>query len=110
MPAFPRLTRSRYLVLVHGLVERPMVFTLADLKRFPGRSIPHPVPRVFGQWRPCCTGASRVSLPRSRRSKVDGLTSTSEWTGVPLVTLFREVGASPRPRWFLAEADGRGGV
>jgi sulfane dehydrogenase subunit SoxC len=34
---------------------------------------------------------------------IDGLTSTSEWTGVPLKTLFREVGASPKARWFLAE-------
>ena len=27
----------------------------------------------------------------------------SEWTGVPLATLFREVGASPKATWFLAE-------
>jgi sulfane dehydrogenase subunit SoxC len=34
---------------------------------------------------------------------VDGLTSTSEWTGVPLATLFREVGLKPGATWFLAE-------
>ena len=32
-----------------------------------------------------------------------GLTSTSEWTGVPLATLFREVGVRPQATWFLAE-------
>src|SRR6267143_521601 len=32
-----------------------------------------------------------------------GLTSTSEWTGVALATLFREVGARPQAKWFLAE-------
>ena len=31
------------------------------------------------------------------------MTSTTEWTGVALATLFREVGASPDAAWFLAE-------
>ena len=35
---------------------------------------------------------------------LDGLTSTSEWTGVPLATLLGEVGASPKATWFLAES------
>ena len=61
-----------------------MVFTLADLKRFPG-TVGHPVHRVFRQRRP------RLS-PRAIRTdltpqQIDGLTSTSEWTGVPLATL-----------------------
>ena len=34
---------------------------------------------------------------------MDGLTSTSEWIGVPLATLFREVGVKPEAKWFLAE-------
>jgi sulfane dehydrogenase subunit SoxC len=32
-----------------------------------------------------------------------GLTSQSEWTGVPLSVLFREVGLQPGAAWFLAE-------
>ena len=32
-----------------------------------------------------------------------GLTSQSEWTGVMLSTLFREVGVSLTASWFLAE-------
>jgi sulfane dehydrogenase subunit SoxC len=35
--------------------------------------------------------------------QIDGLTSTSEWTGVPLAALLREAGASPKATWFLAE-------
>lgn len=35
---------------------------------------------------------------------IDGLTSTSEWIGVPLATLFREVGVQPEAKWFLAES------
>jgi sulfane dehydrogenase subunit SoxC len=32
-----------------------------------------------------------------------GLMSQSEWTGVPLSVLFREVGVGPEASWFLAE-------
>src|SRR5688572_21680794 len=36
-----------------------------------------------------------------------GLTSTSEWTGVPLATILREVGVQSKAKWLLAEgADG----
>jgi sulfane dehydrogenase subunit SoxC len=35
---------------------------------------------------------------------VHGLTSTSEWTGVPLSTLLREVGATKKANWMLAES------
>ena len=35
--------------------------------------------------------------------QVDGLLSTSEWTGVPLAVLFREVGVHENATWFLAE-------
>jgi sulfane dehydrogenase subunit SoxC len=31
------------------------------------------------------------------------MTSNTEWTGVPVATLFREVGVKPEARWFLAE-------
>src|SRR5688572_31565242 len=32
-----------------------------------------------------------------------GLTSTSEWTGVPLSTILNEVGVRPGAKWLLAE-------
>ena len=97
----PAIDPERYSLLVHGLVERPTVFTLADLKRFPGRSIIR-----FLE----CSGNGRSAYPGAAEDaevtpqQIDGLTSTSEWTGVPLATLFREVGASQKARWFLAEA------
>jgi sulfane dehydrogenase subunit SoxC len=97
----PAIDPERYSLLVHGLVERPTVFTLADLKRFPGRSII--------RFLECSGNGSRAYRSSAEDAEVtpqqvDGLTSTSEWTGVPLATLFREVGASPKARWFLAEA------
>lgn len=95
----PKIDPERYTLLIHGMVDRPKTFTLADLERFPAIS------KLFFLE---CSGNGGPALysPSENRSpqEVDGLTSTSEWTGVPLSVLFKEVGARPEARWFLAEA------
>src|SRR5688572_10940822 len=35
----PAIDPKQYSLLVHGMVDRPMVFTLDDLRRFPGKSM-----------------------------------------------------------------------
>lgn len=97
----PTIDPTRYSLLIHGMVERPIVFTLDDLKRFPARSVI--------RFLECSGNGGRAyrretTSPNLTPQQIDGLTSTSEWTGVPLATLFREVGASPKATWFLAEA------
>jgi sulfane dehydrogenase subunit SoxC len=97
----PTIDPSTYSLLIHGMVERPLVFTLDDLKRFPGRSVI--------RFLECSGNGSRGYRPDPKSAEttpqlLDGLTSTSEWTGVPLATLLREVGASPKATWFLAES------
>jgi len=92
----PEIDPRSYSLLIHGMVEHPMVFSLADLKRFPAVSRVH-----FLE----CSGnfGGRTANVELTPQQLAGLTSTSEWTGVPLATLFREVGASPKATWFLAE-------
>ncbi len=92
----PDIDPKSYSLLIHGMVERPMVFTLADLKRFPAVSRVH-----FLE----CSGnfGGRGTTTELTPQQIAGLTSTSEWTGVALATLFREVGVSPKATWFLAE-------
>src|SRR5438094_5627616 len=94
----PAIDPERYRLLVHGMVDRPTVFTLADLKRFPSRS-----QICFIE----CSGNGQRGYRQIEKEvtpqAIDGLTSTSEWTGVPLATLFREVGVKPGATWFLAE-------
>src|SRR5262245_61056334 len=92
----PEIDPKAYSLLIHGMVERPMVFTLADLKRFPAVSRVH-----FLE----CSGnfGGRGTTTELTPQQIAGLTSTSEWTGVALATLFREVGASAKAKWFLAE-------
>jgi sulfane dehydrogenase subunit SoxC len=90
----PNIDPDKYELLIHGMVERPMKFTLADLKRFPSFS------RTFFLE---CAGNFRTGKEEMTPQDILGLTSQSEWTGVMLSTLFREVGISPKATWFLAE-------
>jgi sulfane dehydrogenase subunit SoxC len=96
----PAIDPKRYALLIHGLVDRPLVFTLDDLKRFPGRSLIRFIECSGNGGR---TYRTEGVSPELTPQQIDGLTSTSEWTGVPLATLFREVGVSPKAQWFLAE-------
>ena len=90
----PEIDPTRYELLIHGLVQRPTLFGLADLKRFPSTS------------RICfleCSGNLRRGGPDTLPQMVCGLTSQTEWTGVMLSTLLDEVGAGSDATWFLAE-------
>lgn len=91
----PEIDPAAYSLLIHGMVERPMIFTLADLKRFPA------VSRIY--FLECSGNLNRTAAASTTPGQLAGLTSTSEWTGVELSTLFREVGADPKATWFLAE-------
>ncbi len=95
----PAIDPDRYELLIHGMVDRPMTFSLDDLKRFPAES------------RLCfveCSGNGGAAYSRNAArerapSQIDGLLSTSEWTGVLLSTLLREVGVGRGTSWLLAE-------
>ena len=101
----PAIDPTEHRLLVHGLVERPTLFTMDDLKRFPAVSR-DPLPGVRGQ----------LLLRSGRRPRwaptvqlSHGLTSCAEWTGVPVATVLREVGIKPGGAWMLAEgADAAG--
>ena len=85
---------KQYKLLIHGVVDKPMTFSLADLKMFPAVS------------RICfieCSGNFRGGKEKLSPQEICGLTSQSEWTGVMLSTLLREVGISKKASWFLAE-------
>jgi sulfane dehydrogenase subunit SoxC len=90
----PNIDPQKYELLIHGMVNRPMKFTLADLKRFPSVT------------RTCfleCAGNFRTGSENMTPQDILGLTSQSEWTGVMLSTIFRGVGVEPKATWFLAE-------
>ncbi len=94
----PTIDPAKHKLVIHGLVDRPMTFSVADLKRFPSVSRIH-----FLE----CSGNGRAAFkspaPTMTAQNVDGLTCNGEWTGVPLSTVFREVGVQPSAKWFFAE-------
>jgi sulfane dehydrogenase subunit SoxC len=88
---------SRHRLYVHGMVDTPRKYTLQDLKRFPSTSR-----LLFLE----CSGNGLTEWTKPTMATVQythGLTSTSEWTGVPLATILNEVGVRRGARWLLAE-------
>jgi len=91
----PQIDPARHELLIHGMVDKPLKFGLDDLKRFPS------VTRTC--FIECSGNLNTRAGEKSSPQILCGLTSQSEWTGVALSTLFREVGVRPKASWFLAE-------
>ncbi len=93
----PSINSDRHRLLIHGLVDRPLTFSMNDLVRFPS------VTRtLFIE----CSGNSGKEWKGPTGTTVQethGLMSTSEWTGVPLSTVLAEAGIKPDAVWMLAE-------
>ena len=88
---------NRYRLMIHGLVENPIVLTLDELKRFPKETRIHfiecPANGSTG-WR----GPQFNSLQFMK-----GMMSCAEWTGVKVSTILKEVGVKPNAKWALVE-------
>jgi sulfane dehydrogenase subunit SoxC len=99
----PTINPAEHRLLIHGLVDRPLIFTIDHILRFPSVSRIH-----FLE----CSGNTpefRDAKPSWTPQDTHGLLSCCEWTGVPLSTLLAEVGLQPEARWVLAEgADAAG--
>jgi sulfane dehydrogenase subunit SoxC len=95
----PDINPQEHRLLIHGMVDRPLIFTLDEVKRFPS------VTRVHFL---ACAGNSyldpvfRKNPPQSVQ-RTHGATSCSEWTGVPLSTLLNEAGVQQGASWLLCE-------
>ncbi len=97
----PTIDPAQHRLLIHGLVDRPMKYSVADLKRFPSISR-----TIFIECSGNSNEASRSAAPKTAQA-AHGLTSASEWTGVRVSTLMSEVGVKDSAAWVLAEgADG----
>jgi len=94
----PDIDPSEHRLLIHGLVRRPLIFSIDALHRYPM------VSRIqFLE----CSGNSRTMVsqqaPDLSCGQIHGLLSCSEWTGVPLGVLLEEAGVDPDAEWLLAE-------
>ena len=94
----PDIDPAKHELLIHGMVNRPLVFNLATLSRYPMVSRVHFVE--------CAGNSGANSGPKpvqGTAGTIHGLASVSEWTGVPLSLLLNEAGVAPGAQWILAE-------
>src|SRR5499426_4614942 len=83
----PDIDPDKHQLIIHGLVKRPLMFTLDSLARYPMVSR-----MTFVE----CGGNSAPFFSKepiqASVQAIHGLVSCSEWTGVPLSTLLEEAG------------------
>jgi sulfane dehydrogenase subunit SoxC len=89
----PDIDPREHRLMIHGLVDRPLTFTMEDLKRLPSVTRLHFIE---------CAG-NRTSRRAKTVQETHGMTSCAEWTGVLLSTLLKECGLKGGATWFVAE-------
>lgn len=100
----PDIDPDAHRLLIHGLVKRPLIFTMEALARYPMET------RIaFIE----CGGNSGALYQKDPAAldlqALHGLVSCAEWTGVRLALLLEEAGVDPQAEWLLAEgADAAG--
>jgi sulfane dehydrogenase subunit SoxC len=101
----PDIDPAQHRLVIHGLVKRPLVFTMEQLERYPRYS------RIA--FIECAGNSQALNAPQAQANAnvpaIHGLIGCSEWTGVRLSTLLDEAGVEPSAKWVLAEgADSSG--
>ncbi len=97
----PDIDPRTHRFMIHGMVERPLIFTMDELKQLPSVSRIHFLECV-----------SNTNPTRGRHAAEDvqerhGKTSCSEWTGVLLSLILREAGVQKDASWLVAESADR---
>lgn len=94
----PPIDPEAHRLAIHGLVKRPLAFSVDSLARYPI------VSRI--QFLECSGNSGALTAdepPQRSASAIHGLVSCSEWGGVPLSVLLDEVGVDPAARWVIAD-------
>lgn len=95
----PTIDPNQHRLMIHGLVEKPLVLTMDQLKKYPNVSRIHflECPANGGpEWR----GPQFNSIQFAK-----GFMSCAEWTGVYIKDILKDLGLKPEARWMLAEGN-----
>ena len=93
----PLIDPAQHRLIIHGLVDRPLSLSVADIKRLPS------VTRIMVLECGGNSGSEWAATTGPDAQRSFGLVSCSEWTGVPLSLLLKEVGVQPGASWVIAE-------
>ena len=89
----PDIDPAEHRLMIHGLVDRPLVFTMEELRRLPSVTRLHFIE---------CAG-NRSNRRHTTVQETHGMTSCAEWTGVLLSVLLKEAGVQDEGSWIVAE-------
>ena len=90
-------------LMIHGLVDKPLMFTLGDLKRLPRTN------RVYFLECAANSGMEWRGAQLNSCQFTHGMIHNVLYTGVPLKVLLDEAGVKPNGKWLLVEgADSAG--
>ncbi|MGB3271878.1 MAG: sulfite dehydrogenase [Xanthobacteraceae bacterium] len=94
---------ANHRLMVHGLVEKPLVFTMEDLKRMPREN------RIYFLECAANSGMEWRGAQLNGCQFTHGMVHNVMYTGVTLKTLLNEAGLKPNAKWLMLEgADSAG--
>lgn len=100
----PIIPPQDYQLMIHGLVEKPMMFNLKDLKR---------LPRVNKVYFAECAANSGMEWKGAQLNGCQfthGMVHSVMYTGVTLKSLLEMVGVKPKGKWLLVEGGDASGM
>ena len=98
----PDIDPREHRLLIHGMVDRPLIFTVDELKRLPSVSRFHFI-ECHGNSSPGGPGGPERKAAKATAQDTHGFTSCSLWTGVQLSLLLKEAGVQKGATWITAE-------
>ena len=101
----PDIDPREHRFLIYGMVDRPLIFTVDELKRLPAVSRFHFIECRGNSSTAAPVGPRRIE-PGATAQDTHGFTSCSQWTGVPLSLLLKEAGVQKGATWIIAEGAG----
>lgn len=90
-------------LMIHGLVDKPLVFTMEDIRRMPREN------RVYFLECAANSGMEWRGAQLNGCQFTHGMVHNVMYTGVPLKAILAEAGLKPRAKWLMLEgADAAG--
>ena len=94
---------ANHRLMIHGLVDKPLVFTMEDIRRMPREN------RIFFLECAANSGMEWRGAQLNGCQFTHGMVHNVMYTGVPLRTILAEAGLKPKAKWLMLEgADAAG--
>lgn len=100
----PSINPHDHRLMIHGLVDKPLIFTMQDLMRMPR------VNRIFFLECAANSGMEWRGAQLNGCQFTHGMVHNVMYTGVPLKVVLEEAGLKPNAKWLLLEGGDASGL